>query len=112
MRYKIWADSIRERDFGVIADWFILYFFLTGFAALSLAGMAAGLTCESAAKPTVACVAFSWNNGARVFSLGLLLAGACWVCGWLFGLLFGLPRSLNQAPSGQSTACRNQWRRG
>jgi hypothetical protein len=34
-----------------------------------------------------------WSLGLRVLALGLLLAGASGVLGWLFGLIFGVPRT-------------------
>ena len=37
-----WSDAIRRKEFGMIADWFISYFFIVGLLALVLAGVAAG----------------------------------------------------------------------
>jgi hypothetical protein len=34
--------------------------------------------------------------GFRIFALGLVLAGACTSIGWLFGLIFGVPRAAAQ----------------
>jgi hypothetical protein len=132
---KTWSDAIRQKEFGLIADWFIFYFFVTGLAAIVLVGVAAGtggitlsrvpemapaapavqtpLSHEDVAKkrrPDAAAnrapsggvsaeqtpVPGGAAQGLRVFSLSLLLAGACAATGWLFGLLFGIPRSLAQ----------------
>jgi hypothetical protein len=147
-----WSDAIRRKDFGIIADWFIRYFFSIGLLALIAVGVGAGLggtistpqavhvigppaavgqppstpkkvaaniktkatgrktqpTKSAANKPASSPPsAFAMRaqdalpggpaQGFRVFSLGLLLAGACTGVGWLFGLLFGVPRSLAQA---------------
>ena len=84
-----WADAIRQKDFASIADWFTTYFFGVGIVGIVVAGIAAGL------GPVHAL-------GARVFALGLLMAGACTVSGWLFGLLFGIPRSLARGGNTQA----------
>lgn len=155
-----WSDAIRDKNFGLIADWFKRYFFWTGLIALIFAGAAAyfGGTAVDASygvNPTVATsvhqsanttsasgnkdqnlgsplgqqnkrqqdnsrqnktqqntskqppatalrvaekpVPGGLSQGLRVFALGLLLAGACTVTGWLFGLLFGVPRTVATA---------------
>jgi hypothetical protein len=78
-----WSDAIRQREFGMIADWFIQYFVVVGAVGLLMAGIAAGFDRDQKA-----------GAGIRVFVLSLLLAAACAVSGWLLGLLFGIPRSL------------------
>jgi Tetratricopeptide repeat len=50
-----------------------------------------------------------WGLGLRVSSLALLLAGACMSIGWLFGLLFGIPKGSN-APSSSSAPNSNSSR--
>src|SRR5882757_7693023 len=86
-----WSRAIRQEDFGVILDWFTNYFFAFGGVALVVAGIAAwidkGLAC-----------------GFRVLALGLLFAAACTASGWLFGLLFGIPRSLARPQPAASAA--------
>lgn len=85
---RIWTQAIQDKDFGIIADWFSMYFFRTGFVALVVVGVAASLG-ET-----------SWQKGAatgfRILALSLLIAGAATMCGWLLGLLFGIPRSLGR----------------
>jgi hypothetical protein len=103
MTFQSWASAFRARNYGLITDWFIWAFFATVFVALMLAGTSAALTCTPA-KPATVCAAFDWSRGLRVLALGLLLAGASWAIGWLFGLLFGVPRSLTQTPNGNATA--------
>jgi tetratricopeptide (TPR) repeat protein len=121
-----WSKAMQAENFGIIADWFIFYFFWVGFLALLVVGFAATYpdmpapaaaavtnAATSATNPAVPAPpapaalphrpdrtfvakpsAGGWGEGIRVFALGLLLAGACTGIGWLFGLLFGVPRSL------------------
>jgi hypothetical protein len=89
---SIWRDAIRQKDFGAIADWFTDQFFRTGIGALFAVGLAAGLSADSASR--------GFTLGFRIFALGLLVAGACTVSGWLLGLLFGIPRTLARASAG------------
>jgi hypothetical protein len=133
-----WSAAIRDKDFGVIADWFANLFVAVGFLALVSVAVAAGLsgadgigretvlredqvaldardavdhnligqTCQKPQPPRTLANSRrvfmlglpntncqSWGLGLRVFSLGLLLAGACTCVGWLFGLIFGVPRA-------------------
>jgi tetratricopeptide (TPR) repeat protein len=81
---KKWGDALRQRDFAAIADWFTSYFFGVAALALVLVGIAAGLDKDVA-------------TGFRVFVLSLMLAAASTACGWLLGLLFGVPRTLARA---------------
>ncbi len=66
---------------------------------------------NAAAKPVAkddgcACAGSSghWGVGLRVLALGLLMAAACGVIGWLFGLLFGVPRAVAQATDANAEA--------
>jgi hypothetical protein len=86
-RFVSWAAALRERDFASIADWFILYFFTVGALLLIFSGIAVGVDQGPAA-------------GLRVFLLSSLFAAASTVSGWLFGLLFGVPRSLARGQIG------------
>ena len=90
----VWAKAIRDKDFGIIADWFTAYFFSTGIIALLVVGFAAGLEAPS--------LIGGFGFAFRIFALGLLVAGAATVCGWLLGLLFGIPRSLALAGGPQA----------
>ena len=88
---KQWSKVTREKDFASIADWFITYFIVSGVGIIVLSGIAAGLS-----------VGFA--SGARVLVISAALAAACAVLGWLFGLLFGIPRTLSRgAVSGSSS---------
>ncbi|HLJ53154.1 MAG TPA: tetratricopeptide repeat protein [Rhizomicrobium sp.] len=94
-----WATAIKARNYGFIIDWFIRWFFRAGILALAIAAAAATISC-SAKQGQLTCSVFDWSRGLRVLSLSMLLAGASWVLGWAFRLLFGVPRSLTQAPNG------------
>ena len=83
---RVWAETIRTGDSGAIADWFTTYFFFTGIALLVVFDFAA-------AYEGGRLLAF------RVAGFGILLAGASTVMGWVFGLLFGIPRSLARPQS-------------
>jgi len=91
---KVWSDALQKQEFGIIADWFYCRFAIYGGAALLGAAIAAGLTTDKD-------IGFSSAMMFRTLGLGLLFAGACMVCGWNLGLLFGIPRSLskNTAPA-------------
>jgi len=80
---RAWSSALSRKDFAAIADWFNLWFFGIGAAGLTLAAGA------------------DKGHWPRILALGVLLAGASGVSGWLFGLLFGIPRSL--ARGGQAT---------
>lgn len=79
-----WADALRRKDFGSIADWFAARFFLIGGVVMLAAGVAAALQKSSFA------------DGFRISALSLIFGGACTVSGWLLGLLFGVPRTLSR----------------
>jgi len=73
-----------ERNFAIIADWFSGCFFIVGSIGITIAGVAAGFGEGVAA-------------GLRIYVLSILFAAASAICGWLLGLLFGIPRSLASA---------------
>lgn len=77
----IFARSMTGKNFAVLADAFGIWFFTAGSIALGLSVLAAGVTSDLA-------------TAFRVLSLGLLVAGASTIIGWLLGLLFGIPRTL------------------
>ena len=80
-----WATALQHGNFAQITDWFLRTYFGLGFIGLLGAAIAAGLD--------------QGSDGAvffRVFSMGFLFAGACGITGWLFGLLFGIPRTLSR----------------
>lgn len=76
------VEALKNRDFGAIFDWFSAYFFLG--AILSIVFIAA------AAVPSR-----GWD-ATRIVGLSFIFACACTVCGWLLGLLFGIPRTLSR----------------
>jgi hypothetical protein len=78
-----WADALRRKDFGSIADWFASRFFVMGGIGILAVGVAAGWQL----KP---------SDGFRILSLSLIFGGACTISGWLLGLLFGVPRTLSR----------------
>lgn len=84
----VWATTIREKDFARIVDWFTYCFFATGCFGILAVGAAAYVDGNG-----------NRSLGIRVFAFSLLLAGACTLCGWLLGLLFGIPRSLSRPVS-------------
>lgn len=81
--------ALRRGDPSYITVQFAKMFIFAGAAVLLLAGLAAGLSSVTS---------YNWLEGVkatlRVLSLGLILAGACAVTSFLFGLLFGVPKSL------------------
>ena len=87
-----WARAMQERNFAIIADWFSGCFFVVGSIAITLAGLAAGLGTGTTA---------TWQrglaDGLRIYVLSVAFAAAAAACGWLLGLLFGIPRSLARA---------------
>lgn len=83
-RPNTWTEILKRREYLGIADWFITRFTLLGVAGVLAVGCAAWLQHKSFAF------------GLRVFALSILFGGACMVGGWLFGLLFGVPRSVSQ----------------
>src|SRR5258708_6967797 len=84
------SKAFERRDPAAIADWFAVFLFFAGVTGLLLAAIGAWLD-------------RGFSLGFRVLGLGLLLAGACSVCGWVLGLLFGIPRSLARAAPGATS---------
>ena len=84
------SQAFQRRDPAAIADWFAIFLFSAGLTGLLLAAMGAWLD-------------RSFSLGFRVLGLGLLFAGASGVCGWVLGLLFGIPRSLARAAPGATS---------
>lgn len=80
-KFDSFSAAYRRNDPAAIADWFAAYFFLIGLSGLLLAAAAAWAQAN-------------FSLGLRVLGVGLLFAGACGVCGWVLGLLFGIPRWL------------------
>lgn len=96
-----WARAVDGKKMVAIADWFIGRFFWTGLIGLALAGLAAGLSGIDGLPGAAASLpnlhgTFNFALGLRVLALGLLLAGASGVVGWMFGLVFGVPRSAGE----------------
>jgi hypothetical protein len=100
------SDALRNKDFAAIFDWFAVYFFRGAFVSFVLIAVAAW-----AAK--------GGFEALRIVGVSFIFAGACAVCGWLLGLLFGIPRTLSRpqaapaatggtagtpAPAGSNTA--------
>lgn len=79
----VFTIAMTGKNFATIADAFAFLFFIAGLFALFICAYAASLSADAA-------------TGVRVFSLGLLIAGASTVVGWLLGLLFGIPRTLSR----------------
>ena len=84
------STAFHRRDPAVIADWFATYFFSAGLIGLLLAAIGAWLDKNFAL-------------GFRVLGIGLLFAAASGICGWVLGLLFGIPRSLARARPGATS---------
>ncbi|UVO32256.1 hypothetical protein [Bradyrhizobium arachidis] len=91
--------ALKNRDFAIIFDWFASYFFgfaIAGFIALFLGALPSrGL------------------DSLRIVALSMVFACASTVCGWLLGLLFGIPRTLSRpqaapAPAPQQGAAPGQ----
>jgi tetratricopeptide (TPR) repeat protein len=80
-RPNTWTDILRRREFLGIADWFIVRFTMIGIVGVVAAGGAAWLEKDFAL-------------GVRVLALSVVFGGASMVGGWLFGLLFGVPRTV------------------
>jgi hypothetical protein len=76
------TEALKNKDFGAIFDWFSAYFFAG--AILSM------LFVVAAAVPSK-----GWD-AVRIVGLSFMFACACTVCGWLLGLLFGIPRTLSR----------------
>ncbi|WP_186294061.1 tetratricopeptide repeat protein [Bradyrhizobium guangdongense] len=74
--------ALKNKDFGIIFDWFAKYFF--GFA---LGGFAALLLGTFPSKGL---------DSLRIVALSIIFACASTVCGWILGLLFGIPRTLSR----------------
>jgi len=75
------TEALRRGDFAVIFHWFFRWF--VGAAIIGFIGLVlyAGLPTGAAAP-------------VRVVTTFVFFASACTVCGWLLGLLFGIPRTL------------------
>lgn len=74
--------ALKNRDFAIIFDWFASYFFgfaIAGFIALFLGALPSR----------------GWDS-LRIVALSIMFACASTVCGWLLGLLFGIPRTLSR----------------
>jgi hypothetical protein len=84
------SQAFQRQDPAAIADWFAVFLFSAGLTGLLLAAIGAWLD-------------RSFSLGFPVLGLGLLFAGACGVCGWVLGLLFGIPRSLARATPGTTS---------
>lgn len=86
------TEALKNKDFGMIFDWFSAYFFLGAIVSMVLIAAAA--------------TSISFWDAVRIVGLSFIFACACTVCGWLLGLLFGIPRTLArpQAPAPANTA--------
>jgi hypothetical protein len=82
--------ALRNKDFGMIYDWFSIYFFWS--AVISMVFIAAAATSTG-----------GWD-AIRIVGLSVIFACACTVCGWLLGLLFGIPRTLSRPQASPATA--------
>jgi hypothetical protein len=89
-RPNTWTEILKRREYLGIADWFIARFTLIGVLGVLAVGCAAWLQQKNFAF------------GMRVLALSILFGGACLVGGWLFGLLFGVPRTVTQLDAGNS----------
>lgn len=87
-RPNTWTEILKRREYLGIADWFITRFTLLGVLGVLAVGVAAWLQQKSFAF------------GLNVTALSMLFGGACLVGGWLFGLLFGVPRTVTQLDTG------------
>lgn len=83
-RPNTWTEILNRREYLGIADWFIARFTLLGVFGVLAVGCAAWLQQKNFAF------------GMRVLALSILFGGACLVGGWLFGLLFGVPKTVTQ----------------
>lgn len=68
------------------------------------AAAATAATTTVAATPPSLLPKFDLGLFFRILGLGLLFAGACTICGWNLGLLFGIPRSLARSNGGTPSA--------
>jgi hypothetical protein len=75
------TEALKRKDFGMIFDWFSSYFFLGAFICFVCIGVAA---------------APAGRDALRIVGVSFIFACACTVCGWLLGLLFGIPRTLSR----------------
>jgi hypothetical protein len=91
-RPNTWTEILKRREFLGIADWFIVRFTVIGALGVLAAGAAAWLQQRDFAL------------GMRVLALSIMFGGACLVGGWLFGLLFGVPRTVAQLDSNANPA--------
>lgn len=82
--------ALRNKDFGMIFDWFSAYFFLGAILSMVLIALAATSS-------------GGWN-AVRIVGLSFIFACACTVCGWLLGLLFGIPRTLARPQASPAAA--------
>ncbi|OGT82920.1 MAG: hypothetical protein A3H91_12235 [Gammaproteobacteria bacterium RIFCSPLOWO2_02_FULL_61_13] len=98
-RDESWSAAFKAGNFAIIADWFSRYFFAIAIFAVVSAGIAAGVDIGTK-NGFVA----GLGTGLRVFALSLLFAAACTACGWILGLLFGVPRTLDRAQNTPVTA--------
>jgi tetratricopeptide (TPR) repeat protein len=115
-----WTSSRGSRSSGnveAIVRQFAFWFMLVGFTGLIFAGVAASNCATDGLGPltlsmhpeiklglqNATCIS-GRTSGFRVFALGLMLAGACTCTGWLFGLLFGVPRAVAQATNNNAAA--------
>jgi hypothetical protein len=74
--------ALKRKDFGMIFDWFSAYFFRGATICFLLILLAAAPTKH-------------WDS-LRIVGVSFVFACACTVCGWLLGLLFGIPRTLSR----------------
>lgn len=77
----VFAQAMIGKNFALLADAFARVFFFAGGVALLFSAGAAWATTDGL-------------TASRVLGLGLFVAGASTVFGWLLGLLFGIPRTL------------------
>jgi tetratricopeptide (TPR) repeat protein len=87
---KGWSGAIRQRDFSLIIDWFWRYFTWVGVAGILAASLGYGPTHDSG---------FQVVTFLRMLGTLTLFAAAATTCGWMLGLLFGIPRSLSRSNS-------------
>ncbi|CUW40526.1 conserved membrane protein of unknown function(containing TPR-like domain,247-408) [Magnetospirillum sp. XM-1] len=86
-----WSRVIQELDSGAVIDWFTLRFFVVGPIGILIAAISAGFNTDSL------------GSGLRVLGLGMVFAGASAISGWIIGLLFGIPKSVNRDSDGGGT---------
>jgi hypothetical protein len=77
------ANALQQKNFAIIYDWFATCFLWGAVGGLLLAGLAAWANT-------------TFYDGLRIFALSVIFASASTVCGWLLGLLFGIPRTLSR----------------